>query len=231
MNLCSTEHLGINMDIDLARLTASDPLRNIFDVGGNFGQTALQFASAFPEATIYTFEPVPTTFDRLKTAVQNNDRIEPFNIALGDTSGSTTINLTQSAGSNTLLQNDAATGSVSIQIDTLDSFAKANSIEKIDLLKIDVEGYELPVLKGAENFLQQGRVRYIFAECVLSEDTILPHTNFFDLHSCLEQYGFCFVAYYSESFRLKDGCALGNVLYALRSKLPQTVPGNTQNIA
>lgn len=231
VNLSSNDHLGVDVELDLARLTANAPLRNIFDVGGNFGQTALLFAAAFPTATIFTFEPVPESFSRLQKAVQRHPRIKPFNTALGDKSGSITMNLTPSAGSNTILATAAATASINIPIDTIDSFVTANSIETIDLLKIDVEGYELQVIKGAEQTLKRGNIRYIFAECVLPMDLQSPHTSFFDLHQTLDQNGFCFVTYYGEAFRLADGCALGNVLYALRSKLPDKASGRILNIA
>lgn len=231
VNFCSTDHLGVNVEIDLTRLTAVDPLRRIFDVGGNFGQTAVRFASAFPDATIFTFEPIPESFARLQKAVQRHPRIKPFHTALGDTMGSIAMHLTPSAGTNTILPNSAAIKRIDIPIDTIDSFAAANVVETIDLLKIDVEGYELQVLKGAEQMLNRGGVRYVFAECVLPSDAESPHTSFFDLHQKLDQHGFCFVTYYGEAFRLRDGCALGNVLYALRSKLPDRASGGILNIA
>ena len=230
VNLASNDRLGVDIELDLARLTTDAPLRNIFDVGGNFGQTALLFASAFPTATIFTFEPVPESFHRLRKAVQRCRQIKPFNTALGDTSGSITMNLTASAASNTILKNDAVVSSVDVPIDTVDAFVTAHSIKSIDLLKIDVEGYELQVLKGADQTIKRGDVRYIFAECVFPVDTQASHTSFFDLHHSLDQKGFCFVTYYSLGFRLSDGCALGNVLYALRSKLPAKASGRIANI-
>lgn len=231
VNLYSNDRLGVDLETDLSRLTTYDPIKCIFDVGGNFGQTAIKFATAFPAASIFTFEPVPQTFHRLQSEVGGYDRIKPFNIALGDKAGTAAMHLTEGAGSNTILQNTTAVGSIDISIDTLDSFATANMVSVIDLLKIDVEGYELQVLKGAKQFLERAAIRYIFAECVLSEDKQTPHTNFFALHEVLDRLGFCFVTYYAEAFRLDDGCALGNVLYALRSKLPRKVSGRTANVA
>lgn len=230
INFCSNDHLGVNVELDLARLTADAPLLRIFDIGGNFGQTALLFASAFPAATIYSFEPVPTSFSRLQKAVRRQSRIKSFNTAMGNTEGTVEMNLMQSAGDNTIMKSTSATGGVSVAINTIDHFVTANSIEGIDLLKIDVEGYELQVLEGAGQLLKRGGVRYIYAECVLPMDGRSPHTSFFDLHQVLDQNGFSFVTYYSESFRLSDGCALGNVLYALRSKLPARAAGRTLNI-
>ncbi|MGH9913837.1 MAG: FkbM family methyltransferase, partial [Pyrinomonadaceae bacterium] len=230
INLTNTERLGVDLELDLARFAAGIPIATIFDVGGNFGQTATRFALAFPTATIFTFEPVPTSFERLVKAVEHNDRIKAFNIALGETAGSVSMNLTHHAGSNSILENPSAIGKIDVQSDTVDSVAHQNGVETIDLLKIDVEGYELQVLKGAGKLLSEGRIRFVFAECVFSPDTEAPHTSFFDLHQALDRVGFCFVTYYAQSFGLRLGCALGNVLYALRSTLPEHAQGSLRNI-
>jgi FkbM family methyltransferase len=226
----STGRLGIDLELDLARLTPNQPLSTIFDVGDNFGQTARRFASAFPAATIFSFEPVPTSFELLVRSTKDHDRIKAFNLAMGDTAGTATMHLTDSAGSNSIVRVDSATGAVDVAIDTVDGFADRHATGTIDLLKIDVEGYDLQVLKGAGQRLSEGRIRFVFAECVFSANSEMPHTSFFDLHRVLDQAGFCFVNYYAEGFNLRLGCALGNVLYALRSTLPRRAPGRVRNI-
>ena len=220
----------MDLDLDLSRLTPDQPLRTIFDVGGNFGQTALRFASAFPMATIFSFEPVPASFERLVHSTRDNKRIKAFNIAMGERAGIATMHLTHSAGSNSIVRVDSATGAVDVSIDTVDGFADRHTTGTIDLLKIDVEGYELQVLRGASQRLSERRIRFVFAECVFSPNSEMPHTSFFDLHRVLEDAGFCFVTYYAEGFSLRLGCALGNVLYALRSTLPRHAPGRVRNI-
>jgi FkbM family methyltransferase len=226
----STGRLGLDVELDLARLTADQPVRTIFDVGGNFGQTARRFASAFPMATIFSFEPVPTSFDRLIQSTRHHERIKAFNLAMGDEAGTATMHLTDSAGSNSIVRVGSATGAVDVSVDTVDAFADRQTTGTIDLLKIDVEGYELQVLMGASRRLREGRIRFVFAECVFSPNSEMPHTSFFDLHRVLDGAGLCFVNYYAEAFNLRLGCAQGNVLYALRSTLPGRAPGRVRNI-
>jgi FkbM family methyltransferase len=229
--LASTERLGIDVELDLQRLTASSPLRTIFDVGANLGQTAAKLSTDFPAAQIYSFEPVPTSFAEMAATVATLPRVHAFNLAMGESRGTAHIHLTGHSGSNTLKQVAGSTGAVEVQVETIDAFCAAQGIASIDLLKIDVEGFELNVLSGARHMLETGAVRFVFAECVFTPNAEMPHTSFFALHERLTQLGFCFVGFYAESYYLHLGCAMGNVLYALQARLPASVPGKVLNIA
>src|SRR5690349_21631819 len=89
----NTDRFGVDPDHDLHRFAASRPIKAIFDVGGNFGQTALRYLAAFPTATVYTFEPVPDSFQRMQRAVSGKDAIRAFNLALGAEPGKADIRL------------------------------------------------------------------------------------------------------------------------------------------
>lgn len=224
VNLGSTDQLGVQVEHDLARLAAAVPLKTIFDVGANHGQSALRFIDCFPESRVHSFEPVPATYRSLSARVSGIDRIRAYNLALGEEKGSVAMSVREEDTANSILQSGPAGQTVEVQVDTVDDFAESQGVDRIDLLKIDVEGYELQVLKGARKLLESGGIRFVYAECVLSPDDIFPHTSFFDIDQVLGGFGFNFVAYYGESFRLADGCALGNCLYALRSALPGSAP-------
>ncbi|HEY4357628.1 MAG TPA: FkbM family methyltransferase [Acidobacteriaceae bacterium] len=228
--VANNERLGLDVDLDLARLTGYAPLKTIFDVGANFGQTACRFAQAFPAASIYSFEPVQDTFAKMKANVKRLPQVRAFQMALGDQTGTAEIHLAASAGSNSLKAVHGSTASEIIQVKTLDEVADENNVETIDLLKIDVEGFELQVLAGAARRLAQRRIRFIYAECVMDNDPEMAHTNFFDIHALLRPLGFSVVAYYAESFHLRSGCAMGNTLWALREQLPAKASGVLGNI-
>ena len=160
----------------LARSTDQDPLKTIFDVGGNYGQTACHFAAAFPLATIFTFEPVPAPYQRLVSAVKGCPQIKHFNVALGAEPAVMKMNLCAHSGSNSLSESAAAIGAIDVQVDTVDAMAERHGIDTIDLLKMDVEGFELQVLEGARCMIAGGKVRFAFAECTLANDEEEPHT-------------------------------------------------------
>lgn len=230
INVCGIDHLGVYVEVDLQRLSATEPLRTIFDVGGNFGQSALRFSRAFPQARILSFEPVKASFSNLQSNIARHSQIEAFNHGFGDVPGSFDIQIQPNAGGNTLIGSKSPLGAAEIRLETLDAFAAKNGVDSIDLLKIDVEGYELQVLRGGMEMLARGSVRYVYAECVFAPDPVFSHTDFFELHRMLSGLGFCFVASYAESFHLAGGCAMGNVLYALKSRLPSSAQGRVKTI-
>jgi FkbM family methyltransferase len=229
-NLVNVDRLGIDVEHDLKRLANADPIRVIFDVGGNFGQTALRFAAAFPNARVCSFEPVPSSFLQLQRAIQGKGNISAANTAVGEKAGQVSIHVSADAGSNSISRKKAGDDSITVPVDTVDALATSYDFESIDLLKIDVEGYELQVLKGAAGLLAREAIRFVFAECVLPDERDHSHTSFFDLHRFLESNGFCFICYYAESFDLAGATALGNVLYGLRRSLPRSALGRLRNI-
>lgn len=229
VNLTGVDHLGVDLELDLARLAATEPIRMIVDAGANHGQTAIRFARAFPEATIHSFEPVPRSYALLQRATAALGHVHAHACALGDEQGHVRMSLNGDDRTNTILGAESAVDHVRVPVDTLDAVAVRLGLPQVDLLKIDVEGFELQVLRGAATLLRDARIRYVYAECYLGSEDESPHTDFFDLHRVLHEAGFCFVAYYAESFNLRGG-ALGNVLYALQSRLPARAGGRVRNI-
>ena len=88
-------------------------------------------------------------------------------------------------------------------METIDSYIQKNKITRIDLLKIDVEGYELEVLDGAKDALASGSIKAILADATLTENT--QHTFFNDLWDYLRSKNFSF-------FGLYDVIHYGNTL-------------------
>lgn len=135
------------------------PEQIIFDVGGNIGDTALHFAQIQNNiGKIYCFEPVPVLFERLKKNVSINSftNINIQNIALSDKREDLFFNLPKAQNSSGIfLSHTASEESKKVHSLTLDDFCSENKIEKLDLIKIDVEGFELKVLMGAMQTLKK----------------------------------------------------------------------------
>lgn len=135
----------------------------IFDVGANIGTTTLFFAQKNPRATIYAFEPHPDTFIRLKENIALNDFSNTLLINEGLGEKMEYLNLYEVNSSNPGMNrikrkdNDHDYPFKTVYINTIDQFVKVNKIEKIDFIKIDVEGFELSVLKGAEETLKASK--------------------------------------------------------------------------
>ncbi len=127
------------------------------DVGSNIGCFTI-LACAVKGARGYCFEPITATYDRLIENLQLNnltDRVKTFNIGISDKNEM--LNFTTDKNATNLVIKDATQNSnvTSVKVTTLDNIL---SSESPSMLKIDVEGYETPVLKGAFKILQKESV-------------------------------------------------------------------------
>ena len=140
---------------------APDPDDVAVDVGANIGTASIHWSRTLTEGAIFAIEPHPDTFRRLVKNIRLNhaDRvIKPFHAALGRKKGMLPLFITD-AGTMAIKAPSAKYGGNKIEVPclTLDSFVKMQKIRQIDLLKIDVEGFESDVLQGASRSLQATR--------------------------------------------------------------------------
>jgi len=140
----------------------------LFDVGANEGDYSEQFLRVFTNAQIFAFEPHPMTFSRLSKRV--GARVLVNQVALGAEVGNARLYDRNDNGSSHASLNEsvlsrihsvAEPASVKVEVNTLDAFVDLNGVQQIDFLKIDTEGNELDVLKGATRLLRAGRIRFI----------------------------------------------------------------------
>ena len=191
--------------------------QTVIDAGANTGQTCVPLTSWFPSARIYSFEPVLGTFEKLVRNTSSHKNIRCFNCALSDREGTQIIPLMRDSELNSLAPEPAlerqSTGAFEeVRLITLDHFCKAEGIQHIDLLKLDVQGHELQVLRGAGDLLS--RVGFILTEVGFQEKQ-LDVSAFSSLHDFLRDRNFFFCGVY-DSFRHWDAKLLvsfGNALY------------------
>jgi len=145
----------------------------VLDVGANTGQTIESIQGAFKRPTIHAFEPSSDVFTEL-TKKEYGNNISLHNIALGERQEKREfINYEWSTMSSFLeLSNDKSNRFKDVEIDkkeivevsTIDDFLSSQKIEQVDLLKIDTQGFDLRVLKGAKNAPENGLINHVLIE-------------------------------------------------------------------
>ena len=128
----------------------------IFDIGGNIGITSIYLASIFPDAKIYTFEPLSDNFEILKKNILKYDNIEAFNIGLGSNNGSFKVYLgddSENFGGVSFYPDQIENKSDShilCEVRNINEVIEELNIESIDLIKIDTEGAEHDILMALQ---------------------------------------------------------------------------------
>lgn len=169
----------------------------LFDVGANDGDTAVQFRRAFPNAKIFAFEPNKETYELLLSNCRT-DNIVCENIALGEFEETRELvryhndpvtphaSLYQDVFLNLHMENQIEKSKV--RLTTLDNYTNEHKIDYIDFLKIDTEGHDLFVLKGATTLLNENRIGLIQFE--FNEMNVISRVFLKDYYDCLRGYSF-----------------------------------------
>ena len=192
--------IGGNWMYDVQRFAGTRNLKVIFDIGANEGQTAWGLVRYFPTADIYCFEPIKSTMDILQAKYARYPNLRFAQTALGSASGSMSIPLHHTSVLNTLVANQPATEDLSgatetIEIDTLDAYCARERINRIDVLKIDVQGWEMEVFRGGRSMVEQGNVGFILAEAAFRR-AVTDMQYFAEQNDYLEKQGFRFCGFY-----------------------------------
>ncbi len=147
------------------------PGDTVIDVGANIGLMSLAASlKVKPEGRVYAVEPEPETFAILANHVRLNGAttVIPVKAALGSSNGTSLIHTRKAVGrGSATLAGGAEEGGKSavVAVDTLDGFHAAHDIGEVRLLKIDVEGWELEVLKGGVGLLSGKHAPIVIIEC------------------------------------------------------------------
>jgi FkbM family methyltransferase len=164
-------------DMRRAKLLRSEAIDLVLDVGANVGQYAQRLRRAGYEQRIVSFEPLAAAFTELQQAAARDPLWESRRLALGDTDGSAEIHVAANSWSSSLLDlgqrhlasapDSAYTGTETVPVARLDSVwdELVREGERV-FLKLDVQGFEMHVLRGAEGHLE--RVAGVQAELALT---------------------------------------------------------------
>ena len=149
----------------------------IFDVGANEGETIDFFLSLFKNPTIYSFEPEMKSYKKLLKKYEKNKAINLFNLAFGNKKEKLKLKTNIKSSTSTLSKintkskyynfksfmlspgtNNIFLSEENVQVEKVDNFFNQNEISTIHILKIDTEGFELNVIKGAQETLQKTKI-------------------------------------------------------------------------
>ncbi len=131
------------------------------DIGANIGYLSAVAANLVgPQGQVHAFEPVPAYFEKLQRLAALNPEysIIANSCAAGEIPGKSPIYVAREPGQSTLVPDyktgHEILGTLEVPVVRLDAYLKRQRIRRVALIKIDTEGFELPILRGLENFLQ-----------------------------------------------------------------------------
>jgi FkbM family methyltransferase len=210
--------LGRDPFADMARLLSGFCVKTVVDGGAYVGSIARELSEAFPSATVYAFEPQVESFRELVAASASNGRIRPMPYALGEATRTGRLKVGVLPYTSSLLgrptggrryypEGATLNHEVEIGVVSLDDWVQKHDLPGVDVIKLDVQGYELQVLLGASQVLKSS-VELVYAEVSfvpLYENTCLFH----DVSSYLYGLGFTLYGLYDLHF-----AADGQLVYA-----------------
>jgi FkbM family methyltransferase len=194
----------------------------IFDVGAHDGRSIDLYKKKFSNSTIFSFEPTPKTFSILKKNTENLEKVNLYNEALTFFVGQTSFYINNSSLTNSLLESSISDDNfidatrtkekITVNTNTIDNFCSKNTIDKINILKIDAQGADLDVLKGAIGMLKNKSVDLIYIEVEfvqLYENQPLFH----DISHFLSEYGYNLYSLYNLSIGKNGQMIYGDAIF------------------
>jgi FkbM family methyltransferase len=155
--------------LELLELIAAENIKTVYDIGANIGTWSLLAQAILKPDAIHAFEPLPNFHPAFIRNTQKLTNIHLHKIALGAKKDTLLMNIASDSSSFLPLSEFQQTyfdvnkqGETKIDILPLDDYVTTNNLAQADLIKLDIQGYELEALKGAINLLQH--TKYILCE-------------------------------------------------------------------
>ncbi len=190
---------GKNPLLDISRrLGQGEPI--IFDVGANIGQSVVNFKRYFPLSKIYSFEPSEKAFKYLEKLSHQYQNVETYQMALGSKESTMKIFENSCSDMNSFLEmgkngSGSIVGESIVEVTTIDQFCARNDIQKIHILKIDTQGFDFEVIKGAKESILANKIDLIYFEIIFSE-MYKGVPRFSEIYDFLIDHGFSLVSLY-----------------------------------
>lgn len=205
---------GVSWLYDLQRFLGSRALGVVFDVGANTGQTLNAVLRYAPGAQIHSFEPTDGAYATLQAKYGARANVRLHKMALGSRVETLELQVRADSELNTLVGAAAGGHAQKTPVSTVDDIVAANGITHLDLLKLDVQGWEMEVARGAARLIAEHNLLFVLAEMTFRSDQ-REMQQFTELHDHLEAQGFLLSGVY-ELLRYgprKEFVLFANVLY------------------
>jgi len=187
-------------------------IKTVLDIGSNTGQFAEKILTILKGIDLYCFEPITSCYEELKRNLGSNKRVKFFNFALGNENGDQTINLNEYSPSSSILEMNKIhkeaftytekTYTEKIEIKKLDDILGDLILTKPLLIKIDVQGFEMEVLKGGFGTINQADI--IIIETTF-EELYKSQPLFHEIYTFLKGLGFTFKGNFEQLINPNDG--------------------------
>ena len=202
----SPNEIGINFFADVKRLVPDHKMTTIFDVGANVGQSAIEMIKESPDSKIYCFEPIAKTYNQLEKSTKELSSVNCYKTALGSSKNISLMTADGVSSKNHLVEADTDIKKTEeVNVTTLDDFCQVHDITHINFLKIDTEGNDLEVLKGADQMLKKHHIDFVEVEAGMGplNDYHVPLERF---KTHLEDLGYYLFGIYEQTseWRLKQ---------------------------
>lgn len=218
--------LGLNLQRwhepldNLSTLLGDSKITTIVDGGAYKGNKAVILLEKFPNAEVYCFEPQAEPFAYLKQRFARTPRCIPVQQALSDYTGTADLFVTDERYTSSLMQplaSDIKTSAMTqVSVNTLDHFMQENGIKAIDVIKLDLQGNELPALHGGKNAL--AGCKAILVE-VNFRERYSGCTRFEELYAFLQEAGFVLYKIYEIHGYPNGAWKLGDALFLKQDML------------
>ena len=136
---------------------------NIIDIGANTGEFALLARAAFPMAKIISFEPQPDAYTTLVKTMIKDKNFLSYQVGLGEKNEKAVMYISKFSPSSSFVVQSKDSHPQEMEIKQLNNYKDLIDKNDITIIKMDVEGYELSVLKGGEAFIE--KANWIYIEC------------------------------------------------------------------
>ncbi len=186
----------------------------IVDVGAYEGETISRYKELFPGGTVYAFEPSPASYQSLKNRFARSAGVNCSSKQCQIRAPGRFFTFDEDRSRNSLFRivGQSAEAELDVVTTTLDEFCTGKGISQIQILKVDAEGADLRVLKGAARLLESHQIELIFLEVMFQ-----PHYEgadlFYDVCSYLYGHGYCLHDFYNLKHTRQGALRWGNALF------------------